>query len=77
MLDQAQASAKDQPVSQAQFPVLLIQGQGPVLVRRGDLDSLYGDENFSLHLDIEAALREKQARSGALDRMAEFCKLDR
>ena len=77
LLDKAQASAKDQPVSQAQFPVLLPQGQGPVLVRRGDLDSPYGDENFSLDLDIEAALREKQARSEALDRMAEFCKLDR
>ena len=80
MLDQAQASAQDQPVSQAQFPVLLPQGQGrplPVLVRRGDLDSLYGDENFSLDLDIEAILREKQARSEALDRVAEFCKLDR
>ena len=38
MIDQAQASAQDQPVSQAQFPVLLPQGQGrplPVLVRRG------------------------------------------
>ena len=80
LLDQAQASAQDQPVSQAQFPVLLPQGQRrplPVLVRRGDLDSLYGDENFSLDLDIEAALREKQARSEALDRVAEFCKLDR
>ena len=80
LLDQAQASAQDQPVSQAQFPVLLPQGQGPplpVLVRRGILDSLYGDENFSLDLDNEAALREKQARSEALDRVAEFCKLDR
>ena len=65
LLDQAQASGQDQPVSQAQ----------PVLVRRGDLDSLYGDENFSLDLDNEAALREKQARSEALDGVAEFCKL--
>ena len=67
-------------MSQAQFPVLLPQGQGrppPVLVCRGDLDSLYGEENFSLDLDDEAALREKQARSEALDRVAEFCKLDR
>ena len=80
MLDQAQPSARDQPVSQAQFPVLLPQGQGrplPVLVCRGDLDSLYGDENFSFDLDDEAALRKKQARLEALDRVAEFCKLDR
>ena len=45
LLDQAQASAQDQPVSQAQFPILLPQGQGrplPVLVCHGDLDSLYG-----------------------------------
>ena len=82
LLEQAQASVQDQPVSQAQFPVLLPQGQGrppPVLVhvRRGDLDSLYGEENFSLVLDNEAALREKQALSEALDRVAEFCKLDR
>ena len=80
LLDQTQASAQDQVVSQAQLPVLLPQGQGrplPVLVRHGDLDSLYGDENFSLDLDNEAALREKQARSEALDRVAEFCKLDR
>ena len=46
-------------MSQAQFPVLLNQGQGqggplPVLVRRGDLASLYGEENFSLDLDNEA-----------------------
>ena len=64
LLGQAQASAKDQPVSQAQFPVLLPQGQGrplPVLVRCGILDSLYGDENFSLYLNNEATLKEKQA----------------
>ena len=46
LLEQAQASVQDQPVSQAQFPVLPPQGQGhgrppPVLVRHGDLDSLY------------------------------------
>ena len=40
----------------------------------GDLDSLW---NFSLDLDNEAALREKQACSEVLDRVAEFCKLDR
>ena len=80
MLNQAQASAQDQPVSQAQFQVLLPQGQGwplPVLVHCGELDSLYGDENFSLDLDNEAGLREKQARSEALDRVTEFCKLNR
>ena len=80
LLDQAQASVQDQPVSQAQFPVLLPQGQGrppPVLVCHGALDSLYGEENFSLDLDNEAALRVKQARSEALDTVAEFCKLDR
>ena len=59
---------------------VLHYGQGrstPVLVHRGDLDSLYGEENFSLDLDNEAALREKQSCSEALDRVAEFCKLDR
>ena len=79
-LDQAQAPAQVQPAGQDQFPVLLPQGQGrplPVLTRRGDLDSLFEDENFSLDLDKEAALREKQARSEALDKVAEFCKLDR
>ena len=43
----------------------------------GNLDSLYGDEIFSLELDDEAALRENQARSEALDSLVEFCKLDR
>ena len=78
LLDEAQASVQDQPVSQAQFLVLLPQGQGQpplVLVHRGDLDSLNGEENFSFDLDNEATLREKQARSEALDshRVAEFC----
>ena len=80
LLDQAQDPAQVQPAGQDQFPVLLPQGQGRpllVLAHRGDLYSLYGDENFSLGLDNEAALREKQARSEALDKMAEFCKLDR
>ena len=72
MLGQAQASVQDQPVSQAQFPVLLPEGQC-----RGDIDSLYWDENFTIDLDKKAALREKQACSEALDRVAEFCKLDR
>ena len=82
LLDQAQAPALVQPAGQDQdqFPVLLPQGQGrplPVLAPRGDLDSLFEDENFSLGLDNEAALREKQARSEALDKVAEFCKLGR
>ena len=68
-------------MSQAQFPILVPQGQGqsqgqgrPVVVRR---DSLYNEEEFSIDLDNEAVLREKQARSEALDRVAEFCNLDR
>ena len=65
-------------MSHSQFPVLVSQGQGqrqglgrPVVVRRDDLDSLYNEE------DNEAVLMEKQARSEALDRVAEFCNLDR
>ena len=80
LLDQAQARAQVQPAGQDQFPVLLPQGQVrplPVLACRGDLDFLFEDKNFSLDLDNEAALREKQARSEALDKVAEFCKLDR
>ena len=53
LLEQAQASVQDQPVSQALFPVLLPQGQGqgrplPVLVRCGDLDSLWRRKLFPL-----------------------------
>ena len=62
-------------MSQAHFPVLVPQGQGqgrPAVVRRVDLDSLYNEEEFWLDLDNDAILREKQARSGALDRFAEF-----
>ena len=75
-------SAQDQPVSQAQFPVLAPQGHGqrlgrPVVVRRDDLDSLFNEEEFSIDLDNEAVLKEKQARSEVLDRVAEFCNLDR
>ena len=80
MLDQAQAPPQDLPPGQDQFPVLLPQGQGqplPVEARCFDLDSLYGDENFSLDLDNETALREKPAHLEALDEVAEFCKLDR
>ena len=78
-LDQTQKSVQDQSVSQAHFPVLVPQGHGqgqgqgiPVVVRRDDLDSLYNEEESSLDLDNEAILREKQACSEALDRVAEF-----
>ena len=73
-------------MNQAQFPVLVSQGQGqrqglgqPVVVRRDDIDSLFNEEEFSISVDVdnEAVLREKQARSEALDRVAEFCNLDR
>ena len=63
---QLQRSAQDQPVSQAQFPVLVPQGQGqsqgqgrPIVVRCDDLESLYNEEEFSIDLDNEAVLREK------------------
>ena len=77
-------SVQDQPVSQAQFPVLVPQGQGqrqglgrPVVVRRDDIDSLFNKEEFSVDLDNEAVLKEKQARSEVLDKVAKFCNLDR
>ena len=61
-------SVQDQPVSQALFPVLAPQGQGqrqglgrPVVVRRDDIDSLFNEEEFSIDLDNEAVLKEKQA----------------
>ena len=47
------------------------------MVRRDDLDSLYNEKEFSIDLDNEAVLGEKQARSEALDRVAAFCNLDR
>ena len=77
---------QDQPVSQAQFPVLVSQGQGqgqrqglgrPVVVRRDDTDSLFNEEEFSVDLDNESVLKENQARSEALDRVTGFCNLDR
>ena len=77
-------SAQDQPVSQAHFPVLVPQGQGqrqglgqPVVVRRDDIDSLFNEKEFSIDLDNEAVLKEKQAPSEVLDKVAEFCNLDR
>ena len=77
-------SVQDQPMSQAQFPVLVSQGQGqrqglgrPVVVRHDDIDSLFNEEEFSIDLNNEAVLKEKQARSEAVDRFAEFCSLDR
>ena len=75
-------SVQDQPVSQANFPVLVPQDQRqglgrPVVVRRDDIDSLFNEEEFSVDLDNEAVLKEKQARSDVLDKVAEFCNLDR
>ena len=72
------------PQDQASFPVLVpqgqVQGQRPVLgrpvVRRDDLDSLL-DEEFSVDLDNKAVLKEKQACSEILDKIAEFCNLNR
>ena len=73
------------PQDQANFPVLVPQGQvqgqrpvlgRPVVVRRDDLDSLL-DEEFSVDLDNEAVLKEKQAHSEILDKIAEFCNLNR
>ena len=72
------------PQDQANFPVMVpqgqVQGQRPVLgrpvVRRDDLDSPL-DEKFSVDLDNEAVLKEKQARSEILDKIAEFCNLNR
>ena len=69
------------PQDQANFPVLEPQGhrQGlgrPVVARRDDLDSLF-EEEFSVDIDNEAVLKEKQARSEILDKVAEFCNLDR
>ena len=72
-----------EPQDQANFPVLAPQGQGhrqglgrPVVAGRDDLDSLFNEE-FSVDLDNEAVLKEKQARSEVLDKVAEFCNLDR
>ena len=72
------------PQVQANFPVLAPQGQGlrqglgrPVVARRDDIDSLFNEEEFSVDLDNEAVLKEKQARSEVLDKVAKFCNLDR
>ena len=63
---QLRSSVQDQPMSQAQFPVLVSQGQGqrqglgrPVVVRRDDLDSLHNEEEFSIDVDNEAVLGKK------------------
>ena len=68
------------PVSgQASFPTILPPGrQLPVVVRNRDRDPLAEDEDsFSIDLDNEAVLREKQARLEVLDRVADFCRLTR
>ena len=69
-------SVQDQPVSQAQFPVLVSQGQGHRLGRPVVVDSLFNEDEFSI-IDNEAVLKEEQARSEVLDKVAEFCNLDR
>ena len=76
-----QRSVQDQPVSQAHFPVLVSQGQGhrlgrPVLVRHDVMDSLFNEDEFSI-IDNEAVFKEEQARSEVVDKVAEFCNLDR
>ena len=47
------------------------------MVRRDDVDSLFNEEDYSVNLDNVAVLKEKQARAEALDRVAEFCDLNR
>ena len=47
------------------------------MVRRDDINSLFNEEEFSFDLDNEAVLKEKQACSEVLDKVAEFCNLDR
>ena len=47
------------------------------MVRLDDIDSFFNEEEFSVDLDNEAVLKEKQARSEVLDKVAEFCNLNR
>ena len=47
------------------------------MVRRDVIDSLFNEDEFSIDLDSEALLKEKQVRSEVLDKVAEFCNLDR
>ena len=47
------------------------------MVRCDEIYFLYNEEEFSIDVDNEAVLRENQARSEALDRVAEFFNLDR
>ena len=42
------------------------------MARRDDLDSLFNEEEFSVDLDNEAVLKEKQARSEVLDNLPNF-----
>ena len=66
--------AVDQSQGPASFPLILPLCRLPtVFVRHGYRDSLAEDEdNFSIDLDNEAVLREKQSLSKVLDRVAEF-----
>ena len=76
-----QPKVVDQAVDQApargpaHFPLILHQNrQLPAAVRHRDRDSLAeDDDSYSINL----VLREKQARSEVLDRVAEFCGLAR
>ena len=75
-------SVQDQPARQAHFPVIVPQGQGhrlgrPIVVRHNDFNSLLNEDEISIDLDNEAVLKEKQARSEILDKVAEFCNLNR
>ena len=66
------------PQDHANFPVLVPQGQGHRQgLGRTVVDSLFNEEEFSVDLDNEAVLKEKQARSEVLDKVAKFCNLDR
>ena len=68
----SQTTAKAQSVKSAQSDQRSVQSD-----RRDDLDSLFNEEEFSIDLDNEAVLKEKEARSEVLDRVAEFCNLDK
>ena len=46
------------------------------MVRHDVIDSLFNEDEFSI-IDNEAVLKEEQARSEVLDKVAEFCNLDR
>ena len=78
---QTQPKVVDQAVNQASaqgpanFPLILPQRrQLPAVARHWDSDSF---DSYSINLDNNAVLREKQAQSEVLDRVAEFYGLAR